>query len=178
MTTIEKIESYDIRDFQDECYEFNVIGNKHNLVKWKDIEFQYKLIAEETKEIKDGLDINNVKEVLDGAIDVMVVTLGLLQKLEYLGVDVNKAMRDTAANNLTKFVTHELDAIRTAQHYEQEGVPVFVEYNKEGDCFVIKNWNDKIMKPVGFVSNDLSNCIPADLLEKGFEGHEVHNSGN
>lgn len=175
MTTIEKIESYDIRDFQDECYEFNVIGNKHSLVKWKDIEFQYKLIEEETKEIKDGLDENNVKEVLDGAIDVMVVTLGLLQKLEYMGVDVNKAMRDTAANNLTKFVTHELDAIRTAQHYEQEGIPVSVEYNKEGDCFVIKNWNDKIMKPLGFVSNDLSNCIPTDLLEKGFEGYEVTN---
>lgn len=175
MTSIEFIESYDIRDFQDECYEFNVIGNKHNLVKWKDIEFQYKLIAEETKEIKDGLDENNVKEVLDGAIDVMVVTLGLLQKLEYMGIDVNKAMKDTAANNLTKFVTHELDAIRTAQYYEQEGVAVFVEYNKEGDCFVIKNWNDKIMKPLGFVSNDLSNCIPADLLEKGFEGYEITN---
>jgi hypothetical protein len=25
------------------------------------------------------------------------------------------------------------------------------------------------MKPIGFESNDLSNCIPAELLESGFE---------
>jgi hypothetical protein len=28
---------------------------------------------------------------------------------------------------------------------------------------------DKVMKPVGFESNDLSNCIPEDLLLSGFK---------
>jgi hypothetical protein len=160
---------YNISDFQMDCYAFNEIASKHNKTTLEDIEFQYKLILEETKEIKDkGIDKNNVKEVLDGAIDVMVTALGLLQKLEHLGIDVNKAMRDTAYNNLTKYPSKELTAIQTAMMYEEEGSVVNVEYNSEYELFVVKNWNDKVMKPIGFESNDLSNCIPKELLENGF----------
>ncbi len=163
------IDSYNISDFQVDCYAFNEIASKHNLTTLKDIEFQYNLIAEETKEIKDkGIDKNNVKETLDGVIDVMVTALGLLQKLEYLGVDANKAMKDTAENNLTKYPAKELTAIQTAQKYEEDGIPVTVEYNSDYELFVIKNWNDKVMKPIDFESNDLSNCIPTELLQKGF----------
>lgn len=164
------IDTYNISDFQEDCYAFNEIAGKHKLTTLKDIEFQYKLILEETKEIKDkGIDKNNAKEVLDGVVDVMVTALGLLQKLEYLGVDTNKAMRDTAYNNLTKFPSSELVAIRSAQYYEQEGIPVNVEYHSDSELFVIKNVHDKVMKPLGFESNDLTDCIPKELLEKGFE---------
>jgi hypothetical protein len=164
-------DDYDILEFQMDCYSFNDIAGKDKLGSLKDIEFQYNLILEETKEIKDkGIDQNNVKEVLDGVMDVMVTTLGLMQKLEYLGVDVRKAMRDTAYNNLTKYPSKELIAIQTAQKYEEDGIPVTVEYNSEYELFVIKNWNDKVMKPIDFESNDLSNCIPADLLLNGFKG--------
>lgn len=164
------MQNYDISDFQVDCYAFNEIANKHNKTTLKDIEFQYKLILEETKEIKDkGIDKNNVKETLDGVIDVMVTALGLLQKLEHLGVDTNKAMRDTAYNNLTKYPSKEYTAIKTAQMYEEDGIMVDVQYNSEYELFVIKNWNDKVMKPIDFESNDLSNCIPAELLESGFK---------
>ena len=164
------MQNYNISDFQLDCYAFNEIANKHRLTSLKDIEFQYKLIAEETKEIKDkGIDQNNAKEVLDGVIDVMVTALGLLQKLEYLGVDGNRAMRDTAYNNLTKYPAKELTAIQTAQKYEEDGILVIVEYNSLYDLFVIKNMHDKVMKPIDFESNDLSNCIPKELLENGFD---------
>jgi hypothetical protein len=162
-------DNYNISDFQMDCYAFNEIAGKHNKTTLKDIEFQYKLILEETKEIKDkGIDKNNAKEVVDGVVDVLVTALGLAQKLEHLGVDMNKAMRDTAYNNLTKYPTKELTAIQTAQMYEEDGIPVQVEFNSEYELFVIKNWNDKVMKPIDFESNDLSNCIPKELLENGF----------
>ena len=136
----------------------------------KDIEFQYNLILEETKEIKEkGIDKNNAKEVVDGVVDVMVTALGLMQKLEHLGVDMNKAMRDTAYNNLTKYPSDEYIAIQTAQKYEQEGKQVYIEYKSEYELFVIKDMKDKVMKPIGFESNDLSNCIPEDLLLNGFK---------
>jgi hypothetical protein len=164
------IYDYDISDFQDDCYAFNEIAGKNTLTSLKDIEFQYNLILEETKEIKEkGINCNNAKEVVDGVVDVMVTALGLVQKLEHLGVDMNKAMRDTAYNNLTKYPSDERTAIETAVKYEQEGVQVNVEYNSECELFVIKNMKDKIMKPVGFESNDLSNCIPEDLLLNGFK---------
>jgi len=164
------ISTYNISDFQLDCYAFNEIAGKHDLTTLKDIDFQYKLIYEETKEIKEkGIDKNNVKEVVDGVVDVLVTALGLAQKLEHLGVDMNKAMRDTAYNNLTKFPSKELTAIQTAQMYEADGVQVEVQYNSLYDLFVIKNLKDKVMKPIGFESNDLSNCIPADLLLNGFK---------
>jgi hypothetical protein len=161
---------YNISDFQMDCYAFNQIANKHNLTTLKDITQQYKLILEEVTELKDkGIDSNDPLEVLDAVLDTMVTALGLLQKLEYLGVDVNKAMRDTAENNLTKYPSKELTAIQTAQKYEEDGIPVQVEFNSDYELFVIKNWNDKVMKPIDFESNDLSNCIPTELLEKGFQ---------
>ena len=164
------IYDYNISDFQDDCYAFNIVAGKDNLCTLKDIEFQYNLILEETKEIKEkGIDHNNAKEVVDGVVDVMVTALGLMQKLELLGVDMNKAMRDTSQNNLTKYPSDERIAITTAQKYEEEGIQVTVDYNSDYDMFVIKNLKDKVMKPVGFESNDLSNCIPADLLLNGFK---------
>lgn len=164
------IDNYDISEFQMDCYAFNDIAGKDSQCSLKDIEFQYNLILEETKEIKEkGIDHNNAKEVVDGVVDVLVTALGLVQKLEYLGVDMNKAMRDTAYNNLTKYPSDERTAIETAQKYEQEGTQVSVEYNSDYELFVIKNLKDKVMKPVGFESNDLSNCIPEDLLLNGFK---------
>lgn len=164
------ISEYNISDFQVDCYAFNEIAGKDKLCTLKDIEFQYNLILEETKEIKEkGIDCNNAKEVVDGVVDVLVTALGLAQKLERLGVDMNKAMRDTAYNNLTKYPSDERTAIETAIKYEQEGVQVQVQYNSEYELFVIKNLNDKVMKPVGFESNDLSSCIPEDLLTNGFK---------
>ena len=164
-------DDYDILEFQMDCYSFNDIAGKDKLCSLKDIEFQYNLILEETKEIKDrGIDKNNVKEVLDGVMDVMVTALGLMQKLEYLGINVRKAMRDTAYNNLTKYPSDERTAIETAIKYEQEGrIAVKVEYNSEYELFVIKDTKDKVLKPIGFESNDLSNCIPEDLLLNGFK---------
>lgn len=161
---------YNISDFQSDCYAFNEVAGKDKLGTLKDIEFQYNLILEETKEIKEkGIDHNNAKEVVDGVVDVMVTALGLMQKLELLGVDMNKAMRDTSQNNLTKYPSDERIAITTAQKYEEEGVQVTVDYNSDYDMFVIKNMKDKVMKPIGFESNDLSDCIPEDLLLNGFK---------
>jgi uncharacterized protein YkuJ len=164
------IYDYNISDFQDDCYAFNSVAGKDKLCSLQDIEFQYNLILEETKEIKEkGIDKNNAKEVVDGVVDVLVTALGLVQKLQNLGVDMNKAMRDTAYNNLTKFPNNELSAIKTAQKYEQEGKQVYVEYKSEYELFVIKDMKDKVMKPIDFESNDLSNCIPTDLLMYGFK---------
>ena len=162
--------SYDIYDFQVDCYAFNEIANKHNLTSLKDIERQYELILEETQEIKErGIDKNNAKEVLDGCLDVMVTAFGLMQKLEILGIDMSTAMCDTATNNLSKFPSDKQEAAETSIHYMKQGIPVTAEYNTEYEVFVIKNKQDKVMKPRSFESNDLSNCIPADLLLNGFE---------
>lgn len=154
---------YDMQDFQSDCYLFNKLAGKDTLVSHKDLTEQFKLIVEELKETCDGLATNNPEEVLDGTIDVMVTAIGLLQKLENLGIDTNKALYKTADNNLSKFPTTEAVAIETAEMYERQGVDVIVEYKSKYDVYVIKDVNDKVRKPSNFVSNDLKDCIPEDL---------------
>ncbi len=154
---------YDYEDFKEDCYAFNEIAGKDKLVSHKDLREQFKLIVEELKETCDGLATNNPEEVLDGTVDVMVTAIGLLQKLQNLGMDVNKALYKTAVNNLSKFPTTEAVAIETAEMYERQGVDVVVEFKSDFDVFVIKDTNDKVRKPSDFVSNDLKDCIPENL---------------
>lgn len=154
---------YDMQDFQSDCYLFNKLAGKDTLVSHKDLTEQFKLIVEELKETCDGLATNNPEEVLDGTVDVMVTAIGLLQKLENLGMNVNKALYKTAVNNLSKFPTTEAVAIETVEMYERQGIDVVAEFKSKYDVYVIKDANDKVRKPSDFVSNDLKDCIPKNL---------------
>lgn len=154
---------YDMQDFQSDCYLFNKLAGKDSQTSHKDLTEQFKLIVEELKETCNGLATNNPEEVLDGTIDVMVTAIGLLQKLEHLGMDVNKALYKTAQNNLTKFPLTEAVAIETAEMYERQGIDVVVKYDSKYDVYVIKDANDKVRKPSDFISNDLKDCIPEKL---------------
>jgi hypothetical protein len=167
--------SYDMEDFRRDCYAFNSIAGKDKGTEVSDLIKQYDLIHEEVLEICEGIIEDNPKEVLDGAMDVLVTTFGLLQKLERLGMDVQLAMVKTAGNNMSKFVrTHE-EAIDTVNHYAQQGINTFAEFNPTYGMYVIKDLNHKVRKPISFVSNDLSDCIP-DELELGFKEEDYENT--
>jgi uncharacterized protein YkuJ len=165
---------YTFDDFKIDVYAFNEIAGKDKAASHLDLCKQFKLVVEELKELSDGLNENNPVEVLDGVVDVLVTSLGLLQKLEALGFNAQRALFDTAENNLSKYPTDEAVAIETAKNFESEGITVNVTYNIAYDMFVIKDLQDKVRKPINFKSNDLSNCIPLEVLDNGFEGYPKH----
>ena len=150
-------------DFVNKCYAFNFIAGKAPQFTLNDIDSQVKLIEEEVQEARDGVTANSAAEVLDGAIDVLVTAFGLLQKLEYAGIDTSKALSLIAENNMQKF-TSDIDIAKaTVQKYKHEGVETY--YIPFGNLYVIKRFSDnKIMKPIGFKSVDLSECIPEGLV--------------
>ncbi len=161
---------FTVENFMDSCEVFNYIAGKHNQVSLNDIARQQQLIEEEVIEGSDAVVDNDVVEVLDACMDVLVTTFGLLQKLEYLGVDVSKAMQKTADNNLSKYCKTEQEAFDTSDMYLAKGISTHIKYNSEFDVFVIKNSDTgKILKPINFVPNDLSDCVPQELILKGFE---------
>lgn len=161
--------NYTAQQFLEDCFKFNEVAEKHNLTSFDDFVNQQELIEEEVLEGFDALEGNDVLELLDGTVDVLVTALGQLQKLEQLGIDVYKAMQDTVQNNLSKFVSSEEEAIATSDMYFEQGIQTKVVYNPKFNLYCIKNSvTDKIMKPIGFQSNDLSSCLPAGLQEKGF----------
>jgi hypothetical protein len=163
---------YNIADFQIDCDAFNSIAGKDEKTTHKDLCRQYYLIEEELRETRTGLAKNDLEEVLDGTIDVLVTTLGMLQKLKNLGFDVSKAMLTTAENNHSKYPITEALAIETAEMYDKQDIDVKVSYNSQYDVFVIKDSNDKIRKPSNFVSNDLKDCLPNI---EGFKDFDISN---
>jgi hypothetical protein len=160
-------------NFEEFCYDvnsFNEIADKHNKATLKDLTDQSNLIKEELKELIDrGIENNNPVEVLDGVIDVLVTSLGLLQQLESLGIDTMGALRATAENNLSKYPYESDVVISTIEMYADKGIKVTSTYNENYDCYVIKNENNKVCKPFGFVSNDVSVFIPEEILKNGFQ---------
>lgn len=161
--------AYSFEDFASDCYLFNELAGKDKQASYRDIYQQGQLVHEEVCEILDGVQHNNPEEVLDGCIDVLVVTLGLLQKLENLGVDTSKAMQKTALNNFSKFPTDRVIAVSSVDFLKEQGVDCKFEYNEEYQVYVIKDANDKVRKPLDFVSNYLLDCIPSGLQELGFD---------
>ena len=161
--------AYTFEDFASDCYLFNELAGKDKQCSYRDIYQQAQLVHEEVCEILDGVQHNNPEEVLDGAIDVMVVTLGLMQKLEELGVDVSKAMQKTAMNNFSKFPSDFVISQESVAALKEKGVECRAEYNEEYELYVIKDANDKVRKPLDFVSNDLLDCIPEVLVKQGFD---------
>lgn len=168
------INDYTFDDFKIDVYAFNEIAAKDKAATHLDLCKQFALITEELKETAEGLTTNNPVEVLDGVVDVLVTTLGLLQKLDSLGFNVQRALYKTAANNLSKYPVQESIAILTAQKFEADSINVSVTYNSEYDVFVIKDLQDKVRKPVNFVSNALDDCVPMSILSNGFEGYPNH----
>ena len=154
--------------FYEQCHQFNQVAGKLENLTMNDVYNQLVLIKEELDETFHDYQAKDFEGVLDGLCDLAVTVSGLAFILEKLGFDVSGALLETAKNNLTKFIdgedTRKVDA--TVQHYKEQGVKVYADYSHEYNLFVIKDMNNKIRKPVGFVSNSLVQFVPQQLQQK------------
>lgn len=159
----------------DSVYKFNDISKQFDFSNKQDaiagIDLQLSLIFEELTETIDALDTGlsespnadkreAAQELLDGAADLFVVTMGLLQKLKVAGFNVEEALLRVTENNLSKFPV----AINAQDWnwYESQGwTPV---HNEEYNCFVLKDKNGKTRKPVNYAPVDLSGTFPVDFF--------------
>jgi Phosphoribosyl-ATP pyrophosphohydrolase len=121
---------------------------------------QYSYIKDELKELFEAIATNDQVEQLDACVDILVCTLGFMQKLEQQGANLDLAMIKTADNNLTKFPTERKVAEETVEFYKNKGTECTISFNPVYQRYVVRNTNGKYMKPKGFVENDLSDCFP------------------
>lgn len=163
------IYDYNFQDFAEDCFSFNEIADKDNVRTKQDLRNQLNLIKEELNETIEALENEDYVNVVDGFCDVMVTTLGLGQQLSNLKVDIYGAMQSTAVNNHSKFVYYDDDSDfvikKSVEKYMNEGVIILVEFNTDYNSFILKDTNNKIRKPYGFVSNNLSKFVPKIKLE-------------
>ena len=155
----------DFNRFYDSVCVFNDLAeNKNTLEGFK---AQMKCLIEEVKETEKAIQDNNISDVLDGAVDVIYVAMGLMQKLEELGVDIKGAMQQVAEDNLKKFPSRLSDVTETVRKYNKENVNVHFTLNEKYKLFVVKDSNGKLRKPYNFKSTDLTKYVPKELQEKG-----------
>lgn len=141
---------------------FNMVAGNDQKITDQDFEDQFKVVVEEMKEFQDGHTNKDLVETTDGIVDNFVVLFGYMQKMQNrYGIDFAKAMDLIAENNLSKYPTDEQVAIDTVQMYHDQGLETYYTFHPESNAYVIRDSKtNKIKKPVGFKSVDLSVCFP------------------
>lgn len=160
-----------IQILKEDTYTFNSIAGNDKKLTTQDFLDQQAVLEEEVKELREGIEERDLDKMTDGAVDTIVVALGVIQKLEAVGVNTDRAMQLISQNNLEKYPRIEYDESvvkKTVDMYEEKGVEVDVSMSPLGHCWVFKNKaTGKILKPFGFKSVDLDECIPENLKAVG-----------
>lgn len=155
----------------DSVYKFNDISKQFEGDKRAGVDLSIDLIFEELVETISAMDegmsdypnsdkLDAEIELLDGAADVFVVVMGLLQKLQNVGFDVEKALIRVCENNLSKF-PKSIPPNDFNWYEQQKWTPV---YNDKYSCFVLKDENGKTKKPIDFVPVTLADLVPKDFF--------------
>lgn len=158
---------YDAVCFMQDVYAFNELSGQASKLDKGAIWNQFKLIAEETDELHEAVETNNAVEALDACVDIMYVLVGMMQKLEALGMDVTGAMKQVADDNLTKFPSSKEVAELTQDMYNKQGIETTIAYNDKFNRWVINDTNAKVRKPIDFTSTNLTKYVP-EKLQGGF----------
>lgn len=129
---------------------------------------QLNLIQEELNETYAATEGEpNYKEILDGCCDLLVVVTGLQQILEANGFDVQGAMKETNQNNLSKFCKTPVQVHDTFDYYEKRGIQCTAVHDDISGYIVVKNKETgKVLKKVGFKSNDVSSFVSDKFKER------------
>lgn len=138
--------------------KFNEIASVLDNPTIETVDLYNSLGFEELSESIAALEENNPIEILDGALDEFYIICGKLQILERLGYNVEEGLKRVCDNNLTKFPTTENNTTNT---WNSDWTAT---NNKKYKVMVFKNQAGKIMKPHGFKSVDISDCVPKEVV--------------
>lgn len=162
--------SFDMNDFYEYTAAFNTLKGFTNEVEYtpelvaKMVHEQILRIQEEVDETLEAHEARDGVELLDGAVDIAVCSMGLLQILQLMGVDVLGACGEVATNNLMKYTEDKEEAETTAKHYTDKGedCEAFVAAEDEdGVLYGVRRIEDgKLMKPVDHPRVDLLKFFP------------------
>lgn len=141
----------------DEVYKFNDIAENLNNVTLTKLEAQMKVFIEESKETADAFTNKDSVELLDGICDSFVTLVGLMQMADKMGFKVDEALKRVNENNLEKYIDEgDMDDDAYDQYIEMGRS---VNYNSQYQCYVLKDSNLKIRKPIDFVPVQIDDLV-------------------
>jgi len=141
---------------------------------WSEVRNQTELVVEEAGETLDACIEEDMTELIDGVADIMVVAIGLFQKLQLCGIDIDEALQLVCDNNLEKFHSTAEHANETLESFREKGVETFVRLSTMEDgteyYAVIRKSDGKMLKPHDFVGVDLSEVVSMAAKMSEIEG--------
>lgn len=155
-------------DLYERVIAFNEMGGVRNEAPmtndwWRAVTLQTKLLVEESQEAYDGAVYGDATELLDGAVDTLVIAFKLADMLDKAGYDVIGAFLAICDNNDSKIFHSYYEAAQEKEKLEErDDVEYFVDtaYYNGIPYYTIKDMNGKIRKKDGFVGVDLSKFVP------------------
>ena len=115
------------------------------------------LIAEELKELEEGIKNNDIVEIADALCDIQYVLSGAI--LEFgLGKCFTELFDEVQRSNMSKACTTEEEAIATVEHYLQKGTQSYYK-QIEGLYLVYRSQDDKTLKSINYSPADLASII-------------------
>ena len=154
---------YNIDDIFSDIYTFNEIAGNTDNVTQAALEAQLKLIEEETKELVQAFRENEGNaQILKETTDLFVVLVGMIQKLEVLGFDWEKAQLLVGQNNIDKFICSddEQGIKETHEMYKELDIPITLQYDEDFDMYAVVDENGKIRKPKAYKNCDVQKYCP------------------
>jgi predicted HAD superfamily Cof-like phosphohydrolase len=115
------------------------------------------LIAEELKELQEGINNNDIVEVADALCDIQYVLAGAI--LEFgLGEKFRTLFDEVQRSNMSKACETFEEAEATMKHYAEKGTE---SYYKEidGRFLVYRKGDDKTLKNINYSPADLKSLI-------------------
>jgi hypothetical protein len=102
---------------------------------------------------------NKIKEAIElNSYDKLAYYI--FRMCESINVDIKRDIEKVLDNNNTKFLDTEEDAVKSVNHYKSQNQDVFFLFNEKYNKFVIlRKLDNKVMKPLNFVSVSLENEI-------------------
>lgn len=115
------------------------------------------LLAEELRELQEGVDNKDIVEIADALCDLQYVLSGAI--LEFgLGEKFKSLFDEVQRSNMSKACKSLEEAKATVLHYELKGTASF--YEQEGDVYLVFREGDrKTLKSVGYSPADLEGII-------------------
>lgn len=141
-------------------WDFNQISGASQELQKRNLQHQMKLIQEEVKEANADLVVGDFEGFCKEMADVYVTVIGMMQKLENLGVDTAGVIKETAYNNLTKYPRNLSEAEASKQDYLSKGIEVNHTYNSFDNCYILRDKEGKVRKPTNYVKANVSQYVP------------------
>jgi predicted HAD superfamily Cof-like phosphohydrolase len=120
-------------------------------------ELRVALLAEELRELQEGIANKDIVEIADALCDLQYVLSGAI--LEFgLGEKFKALFDEVQRSNMSKACKTLEEAKATVTHYELKGTSCF--YEQEGDVYLVFREGDrKTLKSVGYSPADLEGII-------------------